>query len=100
MKGTVPTIDEIKIKIAPLALKYGVESIYVFGSYARGEATDSSDIDILVFGGSGFKKSLIYALSEELREIMKKDIDIFEISEINVDSDFYSKVMDEKVLVA
>ena len=56
MKGTVPTIDEIKIKIAPLALKYRVESIYVFGSYARGEATDSSDIDILVFGGSGFKK--------------------------------------------
>ncbi len=30
------------------AQKYRVKSFAVFGSYARGEATDSSDIDIMV----------------------------------------------------
>ncbi|MBR4494081.1 MAG: nucleotidyltransferase domain-containing protein [Clostridiales bacterium] len=90
----------IKDVIAPIAAKYGVESIYVFGSYARGEATIDSDIDFLVFGGKGFKLSMVYALAEEIREAFGKDVDVFEINEINVGSDFYENVMKEKVLVA
>lgn len=42
------TIDEIKRRIEPVAKEYGVKSIYLFGSYARGEATEESDVDLLV----------------------------------------------------
>ncbi|MBO6309481.1 MAG: nucleotidyltransferase domain-containing protein [Oribacterium sp.] len=100
MTNSVLTIEMIKDVIAPIAAKYGVESIYVFGSYARGEATIDSDIDFLVFGGKGFKLSMVYALAEEIREAFGKDVDVFEINEINVGSDFYENVMKEKVLVA
>ena len=100
MTNSVLTIEMIKDVIAPIAAKYGVESIYVFGSYARGEATIDSDIDFLVFGGKGFKLSMVYALAEEIREAFGKDVDVFEINEINVGSDFYENVMNEKVLVA
>jgi hypothetical protein len=41
----VYTIDEIKEKAIPVAREYGVDSMGLFGSYARGEATGSSDID-------------------------------------------------------
>ena len=68
MTNSVLTIEMIKDVIAPIAAKYGVESIYVFGSYARGEATIDSDIDFLVFGGKGFKLSMVYALAEEIRD--------------------------------
>ena len=44
----VYTIEQLKEKIAPVALKYRLPAVYVFGSYARGEATDKSDVDILV----------------------------------------------------
>ena len=100
MTNSVLTIEMIKDVIAPIAGKHGVESIYVFGSYARGEATIDSDIDFLVFGGKGFKLSMVYALAEEIREAFGKDVDVFEINEINVGSDFYENVMKEKVLVA
>ena len=100
MTNSVLTIEMIKDVIAPIAAKYGVESIYVFGSYARGEATIDSDIDFLVFGGKGFKLSMVYALAEDIREAFGKDVDVFEINEINVGSDFYENVMKEKVLVA
>ena len=94
------TIEEIKALIAPFAKKYGVDSIYVFGSYARGEATDDSDVDFLVFGGENFKRTYVFALAEDVRSALGKDVDMFEISEINTDSDFYSTIMREKVLVA
>jgi len=42
------TIDQIREKIMPIALKYKLPAVYVFGSYARGEATVDSDIDILI----------------------------------------------------
>ena len=86
MTNSVLTIEMIKDVIAPIAAKYGVESIYVFGSYARGEATIDSDIDFLVFGGKGFKLSMVYALAEEIREAFGKDVDVFEINEITLNS--------------
>lgn len=42
------SIDELKKRISPVAVKYNLPAVYVFGSYARGEATDDSDVDILV----------------------------------------------------
>ena len=40
----VYTINEIKNKILPIAKQYGVNSMSLFGSYARGEATNDSDV--------------------------------------------------------
>ena len=76
------------------------KEIYLFGSYARGEADENSDLDFLVFGGEGFKLTSILALGEELREVLKKNVDIFEIREVNQDSEFYRTIMREKVLAA
>ena len=42
------TLDEIRERVTPVARKYGLKAVYVFGSYARNEATSDSDIDILV----------------------------------------------------
>lgn len=42
----VYTIDEIKAKIEPIGKQYNVSKVYLFGSYARGEEDENSDIDI------------------------------------------------------
>ncbi|MDE7283151.1 MAG: nucleotidyltransferase domain-containing protein, partial [Lachnospiraceae bacterium] len=86
--------------VKPVAEKYGVKAIYLFGSYARGEADGNSDLDFLVFGGENFKLTMIFALAEELRAVLKKNVDVFEISEINKDSEFYNVIMKERLLVA
>ncbi len=43
----VYTIDEIRQKAVPIAKKYGVKKLSLFGSYARGEADAQSDLDFL-----------------------------------------------------
>lgn len=42
------TIDEIRDIVKPVADQYGIEEIWLFGSYARNEATEDSDVDLLV----------------------------------------------------
>lgn len=100
MSDNVFTINKIKEIVKPIAMKFNVEEIYLFGSYARGEATQESDLDFLVFGGKNFKLTMIFALAEELREAFQKEVDVFEIHEINQDSAFYSEIMNERLIVA
>lgn len=100
MNNDIFTIKDIENLVKPIAEKYKVKEIYLFGSYARGEANENSDLDFLVYGGEKFKLTMIFALAEELREVLKKDVDVFEINEINEDSDFYNAIMKERLLVA
>ena len=45
------TIDEIKKKVTPIAEEYGVKSLKLFGSYAKGQNNKDSDIDFIVNKG-------------------------------------------------
>ena len=70
------TIEQIKSIAAPIAAAHGVASLSLFGSYARGEATDESDIDLLVDCGSirsAFQMGGLYA---DLSEGLKKPLDL------------------------
>ncbi len=100
MNERIFTAEDIKILVKPLAEKYHIQEVYIFGSYARGDATEKSDLDFLIFGGENFKPTMIFSFAEELRELIKKTVDVFEIRELNIDSEFYKNVMQEKVLVA
>ena len=42
------TVEEIRRRITPVAVRHRLKAVYLFGSYARGEATDESDIDLLI----------------------------------------------------
>jgi len=41
-------MEEIRAKVKPIADKYDVKEMYLFGSYARGEADEKSDLDFAV----------------------------------------------------
>lgn len=54
--------------------KYQVQKIGLFGSYAKGEATESSDIDLIVEMPSSFKN--YYELKKMLEDYFEKDVDL------------------------
>lgn len=100
MSEKLLTLDELRAAIEPLARRYGIRRVVLFGSYARGDATGKSDIDLLVFGGDTFRAAMIYAMAEDLRCALQKNVDIYEIRELIPDTPFHRTVMEEGVVVA
>lgn len=96
----MPTRTDVEKTIKELLIRYNAEYALLFGSYARGEETEESDIDVLVFGGDNFKKSNIFAFAEELRQITGKSVDAFEICEVDRSTPFYDNVIKEGIKIA
>ena len=70
------SIDEIRDKIRPICEQYKIEKVWLFGSYARGEAREDSDVDLHMKAPKGiglFGLSGIYA---DLEEALVKEIDL------------------------
>ena len=70
------TIEDIRRITAPVAASYGVKRLSLFGSYARGEATETSDVDLLVDRGSMPGGWAIGGLYADLREALGKELDM------------------------
>ena len=92
--------EEIIVLIKKLLVRYHASHAILFGSYARGEETKDSDIDLIIVGGERFHPSDIFDLGEDLRELTGKEADVFEIREIDTDTDFYRTAMAEGVKIA
>lgn len=96
MNGDVVySTNELRGLIVPLVRKYGLRGACLFGSYAGG-ADASSDIDVLLDGGDGFRRLSVYALSEDLRASSGKDVDVYELSELDP-GEFRDAVLREAV---
>lgn len=68
-----------------------VECAYLYGSYARGEATDKSDIDILVVcHGMGLK---FFEMASDLEESLNKKVDIQTHDQIGNNIDFLENIL-------
>ncbi|HFZ6659650.1 TPA: nucleotidyltransferase family protein [Streptococcus agalactiae] len=81
----VYTIEEIKEKIQPIAEKYELPVVYLFGSYARQEADDESDIDIAVsvqgLDITGFE---LLDLEDEIKNVFSRPVDFLVVEDIEV----------------
>ena len=78
------SIEEIAARVAPIAEAYGLRSIYVFGSYARNEATEHSDIDLLIDTTGTNLRSLLSLgqLYCDLEAALHKKIDLITLSSL------------------
>lgn len=90
------TIKQIKKIIKPILNKYGIKDIYLFGSYARGEANSKSDVDI--YCDKGRISNLIQQgkMEDELEKALGKEVDvIFDSSKM--DSFFKKQIMEDMI---
>ena len=76
---SILTIKQIKDKIKPVMDKHGVCEVYLFGSYARGEANRNSDVDI--YCDSGGLRTLYDEVDfiNELEDALGKKVDVVTI---------------------
>jgi len=98
--GKIYSRESLVAIISTLLKKYHAESAILFGSYARHEADTRSDIDLVVIGGEAFDPTNIFSMAEDLHRATGKAVDVFELCEINQDSDFYRTILREGVPIA
>jgi len=82
MEANKMNIEEIKKKILPILIKYGIKKSGVFGSIVRGEAREDSDIDILVEIEGRMSLLDFAGLKLELEEALGRKVDLGEYSVI------------------
>jgi len=92
------TQEEIRQAATTVAQKYGIEQVYLFGSYARGDATENSDCDFRIVGGNiqdlYDKIDIMLALEESLG----KKIDLVLTKNID-DEVFFNSLKEDEIRV-
>ncbi|MCF0132511.1 MAG: nucleotidyltransferase domain-containing protein [Blautia sp.] len=76
----MPTIEQIKEQINPVFRKHGVKKAVLFGSFAKGNATEKSDVDLLV--DSGLKGLKFVYLLDDVQRSIGREVDMLDITHI------------------
>lgn len=91
-------IEDIKKIVKPIFDEYEVNRVLLFGSYARNEASLISDIDFCIIDPR-IKSLKLFTLKGDLQKALSKDIDIFQLSSIKIDSPIYRNIFNEGITI-
>ena len=93
----VLSLDKIKELLIPILKKHDISYCYLFGSYARGEARDNSDIDLLVDTSvDGFE---YFRLIDEIRMSLGKRVDLLRLKDLSSTNPLNLEILKEGVKI-
>ncbi|MDE7362939.1 MAG: nucleotidyltransferase domain-containing protein [Oscillospiraceae bacterium] len=78
---SVYSFEEIADRVRPVAKKYGLKSVYLFGSYARGDANDDSDVDLLV-DAENVHGLRFFGMYDDFCTALEKEVDMVTLSSL------------------
>lgn len=90
------TVAEIQKIVSPIAERYGVERMYLFGSFARGDHRENSDIDLRVDKGQVRGMQMAFLLSD-LEDALHRPVDL--LSTGALDPQFLRRISREEKLL-
>lgn len=70
------TVDELRNIISDVVISYGVKKVALFGSYASGNQTQDSDIDLLIDKGELKGLFMFNSFVNALEEKLEKSVDV------------------------
>lgn len=97
MSDKVYTLNEIKSIASPIARRYNIAALYLFGSYARGEATPGSDMDFRVDRGNMTDLLELGGLYSDLEAGFDKKLDVLTTQMLS--PAFLDRIRREEVLI-
>ena len=99
MSTKVYTIQELKDILQEVLKSFSVKRAILFGSYAKNVQTDKSDIDLVIDSEGKLLNIYFYGLLEDLVQKLQKNVDLFEISEIQKGSRIYNDIQKEGIVI-
>ena len=93
INSDILTLKQIKERIKPIMSKHHIDEVYLFGSYARGEANRNSDVDIYCANGDVDTLWKFSSFCDELEEALGKKVDVVTIG--SQMDDYFKQQLDE-----
>jgi predicted nucleotidyltransferase len=93
----VYSLDELKEAIKPIAQRYNLLRVYLFGSYARGEAGLKSDVDLRIDFEEPYGYFTFFTIQTDLEDSLMKHVDL--VTAGGLDSDFLERIKEEEILL-
>jgi hypothetical protein len=92
------SLEDIKNICNEVFAEYEVRYAYLFGSYAKGKATEKSDVDLLVelTGKNGLK---FFEMVEVLREKLKKKVDLLDAGQLENNSMLAQEILRDGIKI-
>ena len=91
------TVQQIKDICSDVFANYEFEYCYLFGSYAKGKATELSDVDLLISTPiSGIR---FFDLVESIREGLKKKVDVLNYEQLNNNPELINEILKDGVKI-
>ena len=91
------TVDDITEACSEIFRNYDVQYCYLFGSYAKDTASETSDVDLLISTKeTGLK---FYGLAERLREHLKKKVDLISLDQLNDNPELLNEILKDGVKI-
>ena len=97
METKIYTIDELKNIIAPIAEKYQISQVYLFGSFARGDYDEQSDIDIRIEKGKLKGMFALCGFYTEVSEALERKVDVLTTGSLS--DEFLESIRKEEVML-
>lgn len=91
------TIEELKRIIAPIAQAHGLHSVSLFGSYSKGTAIRSSDVDLKIEKGGAMSLFQLSGLRLEIEDALKMPVDLIPTSSLS--ERFLTSIRKDEVLL-
>lgn len=93
----MPDIITIKNVIAPIAKSYGIKRIYLFGSYAKGTATEESDVDLLIEKGRPMSLLKLSGMRQRVQDALNISVDL--VTTAGIEEDFKREIAGTEILL-
>ena len=90
-------VDEIRDAVTDLGVRYGIGAAWLFGSYARGDATPESDIDLRIEQGALRGFFALSGLRLALQERLGTEVDL--LTTDSLDERFRNRISGEEILL-
>ena len=97
MNDKIYSLSEIKTLAVPIAARHGVERLYLFGSYARGEATGKSDLDFRIDKGRIRNLLQLGSFLNDLEDAFQKKADVLTTQMLS--EEFLDSIRSEEILL-
>lgn len=89
------TLEDIKSNLLPLLREKNISFCYLFGSYAKGIAKETSDVDLLI--DTEITGLEFLSLVEEIRTKLHKKIDLLRLKDLQSDNPIVLEILKEGV---